>query len=178
MSKRDRKIEAIDLEQTKVVASGQGPVTSIPDRRGTVRETLMADLSEVEDGSAVSSRGVGVRGRVQRLRRRRTGVVVDQSPPSHVNDGRRRDHPDRSQRWRPRTHPTAFSPPASRIEPRANSTESAFSVSRDAASAHGGIPTNARRSAPRCSRTPRSVNVTRSFEDALGAMTATQSRTA
>jgi len=88
--KRDRKLEAIDLEQTKVVASGQGPVYINPRFDvESVRESLMADLREVEDehgplftdvyrGEDVYN-GPYVDASPE--------VVVDQRPGVHVNDG-------------------------------------------------------------------------------------------
>jgi len=88
--KRDRKLEAIDLEQTKVVASGQGPVYINPRFDvESVRESLMADLSEVEDEHGPLFTDVYRGEDVYNGPYVDAGpeVVVDQRPGVHVNDG-------------------------------------------------------------------------------------------
>jgi len=88
--KRDRKLEAIDLDRTKAVASGQGPIYLNPDfDEASVRESLMADLRAVEDsegplfddvyrGEDVYS-GPYVEDAPE--------IVLDMRPGVHVNDG-------------------------------------------------------------------------------------------
>jgi len=88
--KRDRKLEAIDLEQTKVVASGQGPVYINPRFDvESVRESLMADLREVEDEHGPLFTDVYRGEDVYNGPYVDAGpeVVVDQRPGVHVNDG-------------------------------------------------------------------------------------------
>ena len=88
--KRDRKLEAIDLEQTKVVASGQGPVYINPRFDvESVRESLMADLREVKDEHGPLFTDVYRGEDVYNGPYVDAGpeVVVDQRPGVHVNDG-------------------------------------------------------------------------------------------
>jgi predicted AlkP superfamily phosphohydrolase/phosphomutase len=88
--KRSRKLEAIDLDRTKAVASAQGPIYLNPDFDvERVREDLMADLRDVtdEDGPLFTA--------VERGEDVYSGpyvdegpeIVVDQRPGVHVNDG-------------------------------------------------------------------------------------------
>ncbi|WP_136715840.1 alkaline phosphatase family protein [Halorientalis salina] len=88
--KRNRKLEAIDVEQSKVLASGQGPVYINPRFDvESVREQLMADLREVSDEQGplftAVHRGEDVYNGpyVDSA----PEVVVDQRPGVHVNDG-------------------------------------------------------------------------------------------
>ena len=88
--KRGRKLDAIDLPQTQVVASGQGPVYINPAfETESVREDLIADLETVEDDQ----------GRIFNAVHRGEDiyhgpyvedapeVVVEMRPGVHVNDG-------------------------------------------------------------------------------------------
>jgi predicted AlkP superfamily phosphohydrolase/phosphomutase len=88
--KRDRKLEAVDLPNTRAVASGQGPVYLNPAfDTESVREELIADLRDVEDGEGplftAVHRGEDVYSGpyVDEA----PEVVVDQRPGVHVNDG-------------------------------------------------------------------------------------------
>ncbi len=88
--KRQRKLEAIDLDRTQAVASGQGPIYLNPDFDvESVREQLLLDLQSVEDdhgplftavlkGEDVYSGPFVDEG---------PEIVVDQRPGVHVNDG-------------------------------------------------------------------------------------------
>ncbi|WP_330631988.1 alkaline phosphatase family protein [Halocatena halophila] len=88
--KRARKLDAIDLDRTKAVASSQGPIYINPAFDvDAVAEELIADLESVRDsdgplftrvvrGSAVYSGPFTDEG---------PQVVVDQRPGVHVNDG-------------------------------------------------------------------------------------------
>jgi predicted AlkP superfamily phosphohydrolase/phosphomutase len=89
-AKRGRKLEAIDLDGTRAVASSQGPIYLNPafDTDG-LRDELIADLRAVsdEDGALFTA--------VHRGEDVYTGpyvedgpeIVVDQRPGVHVNDG-------------------------------------------------------------------------------------------
>ncbi|MDR5657005.1 alkaline phosphatase family protein [Halodesulfurarchaeum sp. HSR-GB] len=88
--KRQRKLEAIDLEHTQAVASGQGPVYLNPAFDvDSVREQLMADLREVEDeqGPIFSAVHPGEEVYSGPFRDSAPEIVVDQRPGVHVNDG-------------------------------------------------------------------------------------------
>lgn len=111
--KRERKLEKIDLEQTKAVASGQGPIYLNPlfDVE-SVREQLVADLKQVTDeygeplftdvhhGEDIYSGPYVEKG---------PGIVLDQRPGVHVNDGlgggEIRTKPDR---WAAENTPTGI----------------------------------------------------------------------
>ncbi|MFB6109354.1 MAG: alkaline phosphatase family protein [Halodesulfurarchaeum sp.] len=88
--KRQRKLEAIDLERTQAVASGQGPIYLNPSHDvESVREQLIADLQSVADERGPLFEGV------YRGEEVYSGpfvddapeIVVDQRPGVHVNDG-------------------------------------------------------------------------------------------
>ncbi|MDB2236978.1 alkaline phosphatase family protein [Halorubrum ezzemoulense] len=90
-AKRERKMELIDPQKTKALASGQGPIylNSHFDVE-SVREQLIADLKRVTDNS-----GNSLFADVYRAEEVYDGpyvdigpdVVVDQRPGVHVNDG-------------------------------------------------------------------------------------------
>ncbi len=88
--KRGRKLDAVDLPNTKAVASSQGPIYLNPAFDvEAVRERLMADLRTVEDDRGPIFTGV------HRGEDVYTGpyvedapeIVVEQRPGVHVNDG-------------------------------------------------------------------------------------------
>jgi len=90
-AKRERKMELIVPEQTKALASGQGPIYVNPRFDvESVRENLIADLQRVTD-----DRGEPLFTGVYRAEEVYDGpyvdigpdVVVDQRPGVHVNDG-------------------------------------------------------------------------------------------
>lgn len=88
--KRSRKLDAVDLDRTRALASGQGPIYLHPDRDVDVlAEELVADLRSVEDGEGPLFAAVH---RGQELYsgpyvEEAPAVVVDQRPGVHVNDG-------------------------------------------------------------------------------------------
>ena len=88
--KRERKLEAMDLDRTRAVASGQGPIYLNPAfDTESVGESLVADLRELEDDDGplftAVHRGEDVYSGPY------VGdapeIVVDQRPGVHVNDG-------------------------------------------------------------------------------------------
>jgi predicted AlkP superfamily phosphohydrolase/phosphomutase len=90
--KRGRKLEAIDLDRTRAVASAQGPIYINPNLDEDVeyiRERLMADLRAVEDEHGPVFTGVYRGEDVYSGPYVDEGpdVVVDQRPGVHVNDG-------------------------------------------------------------------------------------------
>ena len=88
--KRGRKLEAIDLDRTRAVASGQGPIYLNPAfDREQVREDLIADLRSLEDEHGPLFEGVHTGEDVYSGPFVESGpdVVVDQRPGVHVNDG-------------------------------------------------------------------------------------------
>ncbi|MFW5965740.1 MAG: alkaline phosphatase family protein [Halodesulfurarchaeum sp.] len=88
--KRGRKLEAIDLDRTRAVASGQGPIYINPTFDvEAVREELIEDLEEVSDESGplftAVYRGEDVyHGEYAQAA---PEIVLDQRPGVHVNDG-------------------------------------------------------------------------------------------
>jgi predicted AlkP superfamily phosphohydrolase/phosphomutase len=88
--KRGRKLEAIDLDRTKAVASGQGPIYVNPrfDVESVVEE-LLADLREVHDAEGPLFTAVHRGEDVYHGPYVDDGpeVVVDMRPGVHVNDG-------------------------------------------------------------------------------------------
>ena len=88
--KRGRKLEAIDLDRTRAVASGQGPIYLNPAfDRERVREALIADLRSLEDEHGPLFDGVHKGEDVYSGPFVESGpdVVVDQRSGVHVNDG-------------------------------------------------------------------------------------------
>ncbi|RXK46701.1 alkaline phosphatase family protein [Halorientalis pallida] len=88
--KRSRKLEAIDLDRTQAVASAQGPIYLNPDfETESVREELMADLAAVEDehGRIFTDVYRGEEVYEGPYVDDAPGIVVDQRPGVHVNDG-------------------------------------------------------------------------------------------
>ncbi|MFB6083078.1 MAG: alkaline phosphatase family protein [Halorientalis sp.] len=88
--KRARKLEAIDLDRTKAVASAQGPIYLNPDfDTEAVREELMADLATVEDdhGPIFTDVYRGEEIYEGPYVDEAPEIVVDQRPGVHVNDG-------------------------------------------------------------------------------------------
>lgn len=88
--KRDRKLEAIDLDRTKAVASGQGPIYLNPAFDvEAVREQLVADLREIEDEAGALFTNVHRSEDVYdgAYAADAPEIVVDQRPGVHVNDG-------------------------------------------------------------------------------------------
>jgi len=88
--KRDRKLEAVDLDRTKVLASGQGPIYVNPRFDAeSITDALIADLREVEDERGPLFTDVYRGEDVYNGPYVDTGpdVVVDQRPGVHVNDG-------------------------------------------------------------------------------------------
>jgi len=88
--KRGRKLEAIDLDRTKAVASGQGPIYINPRFDvETVREELIADLQAVSDAEGPLFTAVHRGEDVYHGPFVEEGpeVVVDMRPGVHVNDG-------------------------------------------------------------------------------------------
>jgi predicted AlkP superfamily phosphohydrolase/phosphomutase len=88
--KRNRKLEAIDLPNTKAVASAQGPIYLNPDfDTEAVREDLIADLRAVEDedGPLFESVYKGEEVYSGPYADEAPEVVVDQRVGVHVNDG-------------------------------------------------------------------------------------------
>jgi predicted AlkP superfamily phosphohydrolase/phosphomutase len=88
--KRGRKLDAIDLDRTRAVASGQGPIYVNPAFDvESVKEELMADLRTVEDEdgpifTAVhDGRELYSGPHVEAA----PDIVIDQRPGVHVNDG-------------------------------------------------------------------------------------------
>ena len=88
-AKRARKLEAIDLERTQAVASGQGPIYLMPGVSESVRERLIADLRAVEDSDGRVFDGVYKGEDVYSGPYVDEGpeVVVDMRDGVHVNDG-------------------------------------------------------------------------------------------
>ena len=89
-AKRGRKLEAIDLDQTKAVASSQGPIYINPAFDvETVREDLIADLRTVTDAAGELFTAVHRGEDVYSGPYVEDGpeIVVDQRPGVHVNDG-------------------------------------------------------------------------------------------
>ncbi|WP_264555209.1 alkaline phosphatase family protein [Halocatena marina] len=88
--KRGRKLEAINLDETKAVASAQGPIYLNPvfDVE-TVREELIDDLRGVSDstGKLFTSIHHGEDAYTGPFVDEGPEVVVDQRPGVHVNDG-------------------------------------------------------------------------------------------
>ncbi|WP_302081275.1 alkaline phosphatase family protein [Salinibaculum rarum] len=88
--KRGRKLEAVDLAETKAMASGQGPIYINPifDVE-TVREELMADLRDVADGEGPLFTDVYKGEEIYEgpYVEKAPEIVVDQRPGVHVNDG-------------------------------------------------------------------------------------------
>ena len=88
--KRQRKLEAIDLDRTQAVASGQGPIYLNPAfDTESIREALMADLRRVEDEYGPLFAGVHRGEEIYRGQfvDEAPEIVVDQRPGVHVNDG-------------------------------------------------------------------------------------------
>jgi predicted AlkP superfamily phosphohydrolase/phosphomutase len=88
--KRGRKLEAIDLDQTKAVASAQGPIYLNPAfDTEAVREELIADLQTVSDSEGELFTAVHRGEDVYTGPYVEDGpeIVVDQRPGIHVNDG-------------------------------------------------------------------------------------------
>ena len=90
--KRDRKLEAMELSETRAVASGQGPIYLNPDfDTEHVREELIADLEAVEDEEGPLFDGVYRAEEVYEGphlgESDAPAVVVDQRDGVHVNDG-------------------------------------------------------------------------------------------
>ena len=88
--KRDRKLDAVDLPETKAVASGQGPIYLNPAFDvDAVADQLVADLREVEDTEGPLFDGVYRGEEVYSGPYVDDGpeVVVDMRPGVHVNDG-------------------------------------------------------------------------------------------
>ncbi|WP_136688488.1 alkaline phosphatase family protein [Halorhabdus amylolytica] len=100
--KRGRKLDAIDLPNTKAVASAQGPIYLNPEFDvEAIREELIEDLRDVEDEDGPLFDGV-YRGEdvySGPLTDEGPRVVLDQRDGVHVNDGvgggRTRTEPDR-----------------------------------------------------------------------------------
>ncbi|MFH5800820.1 alkaline phosphatase family protein [Haladaptatus sp. CMAA 1911] len=88
--KRGRKLEAIDLDRTKAVASSQGPIylNSAYDV-DSVRQALMADLHEAADDEGCLFTDVHRGEDVYTGSYVSEGpeIVVDQRPGVHINDG-------------------------------------------------------------------------------------------
>ncbi len=88
--KRGRKLEAIDIDRTRAVASSQGPIYLNPafDVEET-RERLMADLRDVSDerGPLFTAVHRGEDVYSGPYVNRAPEVVVEQRPGVHVNDG-------------------------------------------------------------------------------------------
>jgi predicted AlkP superfamily phosphohydrolase/phosphomutase len=88
--KRGRKLEAIDLDRTKAVASAQGPIYLNPafDTK-SIREKLMDDLRTVSDDDGELFTAVHRGEDVYEGPYVEEGpeIVVDQRPGIHVNDG-------------------------------------------------------------------------------------------
>lgn len=88
--KRGRKLEAINLDETKAVASAQGPIYLNPTFDvETVREELIDDLRGVSDstGKLFTSIHHGEDAYTGPFVDEGPEVVVDQRPGVHVNDG-------------------------------------------------------------------------------------------
>ncbi|MFD1586904.1 alkaline phosphatase family protein [Halorientalis brevis] len=88
--KRGRKLEALDLDRTKAVASSQGPIYLNPDfDTDAVREELIADLESATDEHGPVFTGVhrGEDVYAGPFVDEGPEVVVDQRPGVHVNDG-------------------------------------------------------------------------------------------
>jgi len=88
--KRGRKLEAIDLDRTAAVASGQGPVYLNPAFDvEAIREELIADLRAVEDDEGPLFTAVHRGEDIYRGPHvdEAPEVVLDQRPGVHVNDG-------------------------------------------------------------------------------------------
>jgi predicted AlkP superfamily phosphohydrolase/phosphomutase len=88
--KRDRKLEAVDVDRTKAVASGQGPIYLNPRFDvASVREELIADLREVrdEEGPLFTAVHRGEEVYSGPYVDEAPEIVVDQRPGVHVNDG-------------------------------------------------------------------------------------------
>ncbi|MEF8772026.1 alkaline phosphatase family protein [Halodesulfurarchaeum sp.] len=88
--KRQRKLEAIDLPQTKAVASGQGPIYLNSDfDTDPVREQLIADLETVEDehGPLFTAVHQGEDLYSGSFVEDGPEIIVNQRPGVHVNDG-------------------------------------------------------------------------------------------
>lgn len=88
--KRDRKMEAIELEQTKAVASSQGPVYLNPKfATKELRNQLMDDLRAVtdDDGEIFTAVHRGEDVYSGSYVEEGPEIVVDQRPGVHVNDG-------------------------------------------------------------------------------------------
>ncbi|WP_273836838.1 alkaline phosphatase family protein [Halococcus sp. PRR34] len=89
-AKRGRKLDAIDLSQTKAVASSQGPIYLNPvfDVE-EIRENLIADLRTVTDdeGALFTSVHRGKDIYTDPYVADGPDIVIDQRPGVHVNDG-------------------------------------------------------------------------------------------
>lgn len=88
--KRGRKLEAIDLDRTRAVASGQGPIYINPTFDvESVKAELMADLKAVEDeaGPLFTAVHDGAERYSGPYVDAAPEIVVDQRPGVHVNDG-------------------------------------------------------------------------------------------
>jgi predicted AlkP superfamily phosphohydrolase/phosphomutase len=88
--KRDRKLEAVDLDATRAVASGQGPVYVNPRFDvAEVTEALVADLRAVEDehGPLFEEVHRGEQLYSGPFLDEAPAIVLDQRPGVHVNDG-------------------------------------------------------------------------------------------
>jgi predicted AlkP superfamily phosphohydrolase/phosphomutase len=88
--KRGRKLEAINLDETKAVASAQGPIYLNPAfDTEAVREELIADLQTVSDDEGELFTAVHRGEDVYTGPYVENGpeIVVDQRPGVHVNDG-------------------------------------------------------------------------------------------
>lgn len=88
--KRGRKLEAIDLDRTKAVASAQGPIYLNPAfDTEAVREELMDDLRTVSDdqGELFTAVHRGEDVYTGPFVEEGPEIVVDQRPGVHVNDG-------------------------------------------------------------------------------------------
>ncbi|WP_336135330.1 alkaline phosphatase family protein [Natronomonas amylolytica] len=89
--KRERKLDKIDVNHTKAVASGQGPIYLNPEfNTELVREKLVADLENVtdENGNPLFTNvyhGEDVYS--GRYVQKGPEIVLDQRPGVHVNDG-------------------------------------------------------------------------------------------
>jgi len=88
--KRNQKMNAVELDETKAMASSQGPIYVNPDFDvEAVTEELIADLEAVEDEEGKLFTGVYRGDEVYHGPYVEKGpeVVVDQRPGVHVNDG-------------------------------------------------------------------------------------------